>query len=580
MCQTHDNPICKNGGQCIPNNDYIVSKPKFICICPKGFTGDRCELADNKLILSFSEDIVLSQSIFIHFIEIIDMHNAPVRATTFKTLPVRQESVIIHWSRPFHLVFIELFNRTYYIAVVQKIYYLSMPIVKMINPSDRCPHISEVLNKTMAQWHILRRIKYYHLPCQTHSSNLSCFYDDIHFCLCYDFGQQRLANCFNFDHNMTFNCLGQSECENDAQCLQDHPECPTRSVCICPPCHYGRRCQFSTNGFGLSLDAILGYHILPNLSLADQPFIIKISLALTIIFMVTGLINGILSLITFKNRIVCGVGCGLYLLGSSITTLLTMIMFGLKFFILLHAQMVIISNRSFLSFQCHSIDFFLRICLNMDQWLNACVAIERAYITMKGARFDKKKSKRTAKFIIIILFITNVLTCIHDPIYRHLIDEENDDDNLRRIWCIVKYERSLEIYNSAMHILHFLGPFMINLISTIILIKKKSHQQSMIYPEQTYREHLHEQYRQHKHLLTAPILLIILALPRLIITFISKCMQSANDSWLFLVGYFISFIPPMLTFVVFILPSKFYRKEFHKAIHQFRRTLQRRLHRL
>ena len=29
---------------------------------------------------------------------------------------------------------------------------------------------------------------------------------------------------------------------------------------------YGSKCQFNTNGFGLSLDAILGYHISPHTS--------------------------------------------------------------------------------------------------------------------------------------------------------------------------------------------------------------------------------------------------------------------------------------------------------------------------
>jgi hypothetical protein len=41
-------------------------------------------------------------------------------------------------------------------------------------------------------------------------------------------------------------------------------------MCICPPCFYGIRCHFNTKGFGLSLDAILGYHILPHLSLIQQ----------------------------------------------------------------------------------------------------------------------------------------------------------------------------------------------------------------------------------------------------------------------------------------------------------------------
>jgi hypothetical protein len=447
----------------------------------------------------------------------------------------------------------------------------------MINPSDRCPNISELFNKTFVHWHLLRRIKYYHLPCQNQSLNLSCFYDDVHLCLCYPYGEKRLANCFNFDHNMTFDCLGQSGCENGAQCLQDTPNCPTKSICICPPCFYGMRCQFSTSGFGLSLDAILGYHILPEINLNHQPLIIKISLALTIIFIMTGLINGILSMLAFKNKSVREVGCGLYLLGSSITTLLTIVMFGLKFWILVLAQMTVISNKSFLSFQCHSIDFLLRVCLCMDQWLNACVAVERAFTAIKGARFDKKKSKQTAKFVIIIMLIVIVGTSIHDPIYRRLIDEVNDDDNVKRIWCIVSYQPGLQVYNSFMHTFHFSAPFMMNLISAIILIMKQSRQQATIHPQQNYRQHLREQFRQHKHLLTAPIVLVILALPRLIIPFVSKCMKSTGDSWLFLVGYFISFIPPMLTFVVFILPSKFYRKEFRRTIVQCRSIIQRRL---
>jgi hypothetical protein len=449
----------------------------------------------------------------------------------------------------------------------------------MIKPSDRCPNITELFNETFIRWHLLRRIKYYHLPCQNQSLNLSCFYDDLHLCLCYDFGEKRLANCFNFDHNMTFDCSGHSVCENGAKCLQNHPTCPERSVCICLPCFYGMQCQFSTSGFGLSLDAILGYHILPNVSITHQPLIIKMSLALTIIFIVPGLINGVLCIMTFKNKIVRDVGCGLYLFGSSITTLFTMIMFGLKFLILLLAQMTIISNKSFLSFQCHSIDFILRVCLCMGQWLSACVACERAITVMKGTRFVKKKSKKAAKIVMIILLIVIIGTCIHDPIYRHLDEEEsNDDDKIKRTWCIVRYRPTLQVYDYIIHTFHFFGPFLINLISSVILIIKKSRQQSNVQTHRTYKEVLREQFRQHRNLLTGPIVLVILALPRLIITFVSKCMESTGDSWLFLVGYFVSFIPPMLTFIVFVLPSEFYRKEFRKTVQQFRTFIQRRLH--
>jgi hypothetical protein len=160
----------------------------------------------------------------------------------------------------------------------------------------------------------------------------------------------------------------------------------------------------------------------------------------------------------------------------------------------------------------------------MDQWLNACVATERAITAIKGAGFVKKKSKKAAKLVIVILLIVIIGTYIHDPIYRRLIDEENDGDDMKRTWCIVTYPSSLQIYNYVIHSFHFFGPFMINLVSVIILITKKSHQQSNIDTQRTYKKILQRQFQQHQHLLTAPIVLVLLVLPRLIITFVSKCI--------------------------------------------------------
>ena len=300
-------------------------------------------------------------------------------------------------------------------------------------------------------------MKSYHVPCQRQSLNLSCFHDNDHLCLCYSFSGKRLANCFRSDHQMQFDCDGQSECENNAQCFQENSKCSARSICLRASCFYGRLCPFSTSGFGRSLDAILGYQIIPIGSLTDQPSIVKFSFALTIIFLVMGLLDGIVCLITFKNKSVRVVGCGLYLLSSSMTTLLTTIMFELKFLILGFAQMTIISNRSFLQIQCVSLDFILRVCLSMDQWLNACVAMERTMTTIKGTSFDRKKSRQAARRVILILFIVVVGSCIHDPINRHLLDEKNDDDDddVKRTWCIVRYTSNLEFYNRFMYTFHF-----------------------------------------------------------------------------------------------------------------------------
>ncbi len=55
----------------------------------------------------------------------------------------------------------------------------------------------------------------------------------------------------------------------------------------------------------------------------------------------------------------------------------------------------------------------------------------------KGTRFDKKKSKRIAKLVILILWIVIIGTDLVDPIHRRLIEEENEDE--KRLWCMVSY---------------------------------------------------------------------------------------------------------------------------------------------
>ncbi|CAF4400089.1 unnamed protein product [Rotaria sp. Silwood2] len=187
LCELDKNTKCLNGGQCTPIDEHIISERKFTCICSKGFSGDRCEIADNKIIISFHKDIPLSSAMLVHFIRV--MSNAsPERATTLKTIHFHAKSVTIHWSRPFHLVFIELFNKSYYLAVIQRTFYPSTTIIRKIISSDRCEHINELFNETIIKLHLLRRIKYYHVPCQRYSPKLSCFYDDIHLCLCNDHG--------------------------------------------------------------------------------------------------------------------------------------------------------------------------------------------------------------------------------------------------------------------------------------------------------------------------------------------------------------------------------------------------------
>ncbi|CAF3950225.1 unnamed protein product, partial [Rotaria sp. Silwood1] len=561
---------CKNGGFCAWNDEWISQHNASWCICPDGFSGLTCEIRDTEILISFASDVAIPSSILLHFIQVYGKRNPHNHTTIFKKIALDQNTVKIYRNDPFHILFIEIEPKTYYFSVLQENYHSSANITSVITRSKRCLPIIELFNTTIVTRHLLRRIKLYHMPCQQRTK-LDCFYDETHMCICNHDLQQ--ANCFNFNHNMTYNCKGKSLCENEGRCFYDKPDCPTLFMCVCDECSYGSRCQFSTKGFAVSLDTILGYHIKPDVSFGQQRVSIKITVTIAMIMLVCGLANSVLSIMTFQTKKMREVGCGCYLLVSSYTSAIVFILFALKFYFLIASHMNIITNRIFLSLNCILIDFLIKILVNIIDWLTTCVGIERTVVTYQEKKLDKAKTKRIAKWIIIFIFVLTITTNLQDLINRHLMDDEEEN----RTWCIVKYSSSVQTFNSAILLLHFLCPFILNIISAFIIVFKVAYQRSNVQKQISYQKHLRQQFYQLKHIFISPIILITLALPRLVISFLSGCMKSPRNPWLFLCGYLISFAPHMSIFIVFVIPSKHYKKEFDATFGYVKRYLLNRL---
>ncbi|CAF3810618.1 unnamed protein product [Adineta steineri] len=155
-----------------------------------------------------------------------------------------------------------------------------------------------------------------------------------------------------------------------------------------------------------------------------------------------------------------------------------------------------------------------------------------------------------------------MVTIIHEPLYRDLYDDEEE----QRTWCVTHYSRLVQNYNSTIILVHFLIPFITNLFSAFFIILITTRQRHAAQPQLTYQQHLFKQLIEHKQILIGPLALVILSLPRLIISLLSTCIKSSRNPWLYLVGYFVSFVPSMLMFIIFVLPSDLYSKEFKDAI--------------
>ena len=348
-------------------------------------------------------------------------------------------------------------------------------------------------------------------------------------------------------------------------------------------CVIGDQCSLFTKGIGLTINDILRNKIQSNLSFRKQSALIQTAAGLTMIMFVIGFINGIFSLITFSNKELRKVGCGIYLLASSITSLLTITMFTIKFWFVILIQLHSTVRSSILRTDCAFIGPVLKLCLYLDGWLNACVAIERTVNVSKGVNFDKKMSRHAARRIILILPIFIMFSIVHEPIHHQLFEYTNPvynpiniSNNLTmnisikneyNVLCVIRYSRSVQTYNTITLFIHLVIPFLANLFSALFIIFGTARRRSIAQTnKKSFKQHVISQIHEHKQLLISPFILLLLALPRLIMSLVSGCVDPSENPWLYLCGYFISFIPPMLVFTVFVIPSELYRKTFKNSI--------------
>ncbi|CAF3931917.1 unnamed protein product [Adineta steineri] len=344
-------------------------------------------------------------------------------------------------------------------------------------------------------------------------------------------------------------------------------------------CVIGGSCNVQTKGIGITLDDILRYEINRNVILKNQPLLVKISVALTIIMFIMGLINSILSFLTFQNANSRKVGCGIYLLASSITTLMTISMFTINFWFVLLTQMNSSINLSVRRSGCIFIEPLLKLFLYFDTWLNACIAIERAIHVYQGVHFNKEKSKRLARRSIFILPFCISATIIHEPLHRNIFDFEvkDEDDETKTIeihrWCVINYSRVVQYYNTAILFIHLIGPFIVNLFSALFIIFGTARQRSLAQTSRSYIAHIREQLREHKQLVISSAILLILSMPRLIISLLSGCVKISENPWLYLCAYFISFAPSILVFIIFVVPSELYRKTLKESLTTWQRRI-------
>jgi hypothetical protein len=560
QCQlTSTCPInaCQNNGQCVPA-DVSIPGNNYTCICSDRFFGQNCEHRKATLDVSFN-DIDIPPYIVAYFFTLSNK-SEPIESIILQKLTLFQHIVTFHVAVPFQLAFIQT-NDKYYLAALQQSPKTS--ITTSISPKQECIPVEQLLNSTVLKMIPYQRIIHFHIICQKRFK-LTCFIDETYLCLCTN---DHHANCMKFNGKRNFQCQLNNYCANEGQCLQDHPTCPLTKICLCPSCFFGNRCQFYAKGLGSTLDEILGYEFKHNTRLSEQPITVKVGAAVTMVIFIIGIINSILSIIFFSRKRSQEVGCGIYLLASSTTSLFTMILFTLKFWFLFYSHQDFNGQQHISIGNCFGIEPLLKMFLYLDNWLNACVAIDRTISVIQGINFNKNRSKRIAVRVIILLFV--MICCVFIPqlYHLHIFYDETEE----RSWCVVKYVNWLTTYSTTLIFIQYFVPLTINIVSIICTIVIAARQKAVIQTTGTFWSHLRLKMKKNKHVLMSPCIIICLTLPHLIISIILDCQKESHLLWFYLIGYFLSFCPAAFIFIIFVLPSRLYRKELTDLILHIRR---------
>lgn len=554
---------CENNGRCVPA-DVTIPESHYRCICSDEFFGARCQYVRAKISISL-KDINVPSYLIAYFFTLSN-ESDPISTTMLRKLTLFQSTVTFKISIVFHLVIIQI-NNKYYLAALQ--HPAKLNILTSINPKQECLPSESLFDSTVLKKQKYERIVYYYELCGK-LRNLNCFIDDTFLCLCTN---DHHANCLKFTRYQNFQCPVKNYCQNQAHCLQDHPSCPSTKTCLCPECFFGNQCQFYAKGLGSTLDEILGYEFNDKLALWQQSYTINTAASITMNIFFIGTISSILSLVTFSRKKTQEVGCGIYILASSITSLLIMILFMIKFWFLFLSHQNFISQQSqkyIQSANCLFIEPTLKIFLYLDNWLSACIAMDRTIAVYQGSRFDKSQSKRIAKYVVILLLF--IISSLFIPQLLNL--QVFEDEFEERSWCVIKYSPWLQTYAYTLIFFHYFTPLIINLFSAIFIILLTASQRVRVASDKRIWTHIISKLKHHKHLIISPAIVLALTVPYLIISIKLDCNKSSNLLWVYLIAYFLSYLPATLVFIIFVLPSKLYKAEFKEAI----LSIQRRFH--
>ena len=448
--QCQSNP-CFNGGQCFESS----IPDRYTCVCGLLYKGDRCEYEKERIDL-YIEHRMEHQPVVIQYLS-IDYAHLKLHLEIQQIYEEFPKHLIAYSN---HLIIPEIIVAKFYVGSQRRIHLLSLQI--NVTSANQTVNIHEHNSCSLIERQTTSPIQYHHL-CRDNQS-LLCFLDEYYLCFCDE--NHSHAECFQYDTTLD-QC---SFCLSMGQCLRGDPSDMDDFLCLCPACYSGRFCQFTSESFSFTLDQLFSTDLLSSnqfFRIGTITYLIMISS----IYFLLGLMNNLCSFRTFI-RVNCQKnGIGQYLLLMTITNQISLTLLLLR---LVHL-IINLTNNNFSSqlnsILCSLLNYLLVTSSRLTYWLVSFIAMERVYtsLVLTGHYWNKPlMARRLSCLIVILVCITGAYEVFF--MKSHSEFEHNHSITL----CILQFPFHHSAWKSIHRIVtifHSIFPFIINLISVIIIVR-------------------------------------------------------------------------------------------------------------
>ena len=337
--------------------------------------------------------------------------------------------------------------------------------------------------------------------------------------------------------------------------------CISNDTCICPPCFMGQKCEFNINIVQFSLTYVIHWDIRQansssNFNSTEFIYIMIIALMLLI-----ALINNFTCLQTFLLPDIRLTNCGIFQIFYCITGLMTIVGMQLRMLTMLKFDFLT-QTYSYRYIACNIIPVLVIIMGDTCMWISVLLVIE--FVLLEWFNLNLYRSRRFSMISSLICIILISGSHLHEIIARRPLP---DPHYIKSYSCTFIYPLPLDIIDKVLRACQVIIPCAIHFIASVCILISITRRIIIVRGRKDFCRIFLSECLKRRYMFVPPLFIILSNLPHLILHLKDACEDARDLSLLRIHVSFniLVYLPPTITFFIYIYPSKSYMHKFQKT---------------